>query len=548
MYQEYFQLTRLPFTISPDPSFLYPSHQCQDALAHLAYGLQREGGFILLTGEVGTGKTTICRTFLQQLDDSVSVAYVLNTKLDTEDVLASICTELGVNCQPGNHSPRYYIELLNIELLQAHGSGQKTLVVIEEAQNLAPEVLEVLRLLTNLETNTSKLLHILLVGQPELLDTLARKDLRQLNQRVVARCHLGALSFMQAKAYIKHRLRCAGQSESVLFSMSACWLIYRYSGGIPRLINLLADRSLLGAYSRSRNNVSAGLVREANAQIAMTQRGARRGSVFRFVGFTALLALMLLAGSWLDLSRFSFWLNMPASVAQQHEPATDLQYVPPRAIASSVALSVVESILQSESQPQASVQSKAAVHRLQELWGLPVGGSIRTLCSDLPGQFSCLRISNAEFIDIEHYNRPAVVTLVSELGVAEQLMIAAIDDTAVTVFGLAGEKVLTSREFIAAWDSSLWLLWNKPDGFSKWLKPGDKSPEMVAWLNQKLQLLNENSEELVTGGRYSQALVEQVAQLQRAHNLKPDGILGEKTIMLINSLLASPPVLNGGAG
>jgi general secretion pathway protein A len=194
------------------------------------------------------------------------------------------------------------------------------------------------------------------------------------------------------------------------------------------------------------------------------------------------------------------------------------------------------------------MQSKAAVHRLQELWGLPVGGSIRTLCSDLPGQFSCLRISNAEFIDIEQHNRPAVVTLVSELGVAEQLMIAAIDDTAVTVFGLAGEKVLTSREFIATWDGSLWLLWNKPDGFSKWLKPGDKSPEMVAWLNQKLQLLNENSEELVTGGRYSQALAEQVAQLQRAHNLKPDGNLGEKTIMLINSLLASPPVLSGRAG
>jgi general secretion pathway protein A len=546
MYQQYFQFTRLPFTISPDPSFLYPSHQYQDALAHLAYGMQREGGFILLTGEVGTGKTTICRTFLQRLDDSVSVAYVLNTKLDAEDVLASICTELGVNCQPGNHSPRYYIELLNVELLQAHSNGHKTLVVIEEAQNLAPEVLEVLRLLTNLETDTSKLLHILLVGQPELLDTLARKDLRQLNQRVVARCHLGALTFAQTKAYIKHRLRCAGQSESILFSAPACWLIYHYSGGIPRLINLLADRSLLGAYSHSRNNVSAGLVREASAQIAVTQIDDSPSSVLKYVGFAVLLVLMLLAGSWLDLSRVNFWLDTPTAVAQQYEPAINRQYTSPKAITSSVALPVGESIPQS--QAQTSVQSKGAVHRLQELWGLPVGGSVRTLCSDLPGQFDCLRVSNAEFIDIVQYNRPAVVTLVSELGVAEQLMIAAIDDAAVTVFGLAGEQVLTSDEFIAAWDGSLWLLWNRPNGFSTWLKPGDKSPAMVAWLNQKLRLLNENSEELVTGGRYSQALAEQVARLQRAHNLKPDGILGEKTIMLINSLLAAPPVLHGRAG
>jgi general secretion pathway protein A len=542
MYQQYFQFTRLPFTISPDPSFLYPSYQYQDALAHLTYGMTREGGFILLTGEVGTGKTTICRTFLQQLDDSVRVAYVLNTKLDAEDVLASICTELGVSCESGKHSPRYYIELLNVELLQAHSSGQKTLVVIEEAQNLAPEVLEVLRLLTNLETDTSKLLHILLVGQPELLDTLARKDLRQLNQRVIARCHLTALNYAQTIAYIKHRLKCAGQSESALFSAPACWLVYRYSGGIPRLINLLADRSLLGAYSRSKSQVGLGMVREASAQIAVTPKNGSPSLALKYFGFACLLLLVLLAGGWLGLSGFS-GVGFDKAVAVDEPPLAALaepQYVPPVVkVGNAVQAAVV---------PVSESPSKAAVHRLQELWGLPVGGNIRTLCGSLPGQLDCLRVSTATFIDIVQYNRPAVVTLVSERGEAEQLVVVSVAGSDVTVAGLSGEKVLNEAEFIAGWDGNLWLLWHKPNAFSRWIKPGEKSPAMVAWLNEQLLLLNNDSEELVTGGRYSLALSEQVAQLQREHKLKPDGILGEKTIMLINSLLAAPPTLNGGAG
>jgi general secretion pathway protein A len=544
MYQQYFQFTRFPFTISPDPFFLYPSHQYQDALAHLTYGMQREGGFILLTGEVGTGKTTICRTFLQQLDDSVRLAYVLNTKLDAEDVLASICTELGVNCESGKHSPRYYIELLNVELLQAHSNGQKTLVVIEEAQNLAPDVLEVLRLLTNLETDTSKLLHILLVGQPELLDTLARKDLRQLKQRVVARCHLGALNFRQTKAYIKHRLKCVGRSESTLFSGPAYWLIYHYSGGIPRLINLLADRSLLGAYSHAKTQVSFGMVREAWVQIAVTPVAGDLPATVKYFAIACLLALVLLAGNWLDLSRFSVaGFDEVVTVIQQPKKAlVELQNGPPVVNDRHIVETAVKSVLPSQSLGQ----PKAAVHHLQKLWGLPVGGNIRTLCRDLPDGLDCLRVSAAEFIDIEQYNRPVVVTLVSERGEAEQLVVLSVGTGKVTVAGLSGEKVLNTTEFIAGWDGNLWLLWHKPNAFSRWVRPGEKSPAMVAWLNEQLLQLNNDNEELVTGGRYSLALSEQVVQLQREHKLKPDGILGAKTIMLINSLLASPPSLIGG--
>ena len=192
IYLQHFGLKREPFSIVPDPGFLYPSNHHRQAVAHLKYGLDREGGFILLTGEVGTGKTTLTRTLLTRLPAHIRVAYVLNSKLEVTDVLASICDELAIDLTDirGLSFSKICIDALNQDLITSHAEGQKTLIVIEEAQNLTPDVLEMLRLLSNLETNTQKLLYILLVGQPELLDILALKDLRQLNQRVVSRFHL----------------------------------------------------------------------------------------------------------------------------------------------------------------------------------------------------------------------------------------------------------------------------------------------------------------------------------------------------------------------
>ena len=207
LYLNHFGLQREPFSIVPDPSFLYPSPQHRQAVAHLKYGLDREGGFILLTGEVGTGKTTLTRILLKSLPAHIRVAYVLNSKLESSDLLASICHELNIALldQEGISHTKICTDAIYRDLLAAHADGKKTLIVVEEAQNLNFDVLESLRLLSNLETETHKLLHILLVGQPELLPILAKTDLRQLNQRVVARFHLQPLDKTEIANYINYR-------------------------------------------------------------------------------------------------------------------------------------------------------------------------------------------------------------------------------------------------------------------------------------------------------------------------------------------------------
>ena len=268
IYLNHFGLNCEPFSIVPDPGFLYPSSHHRQAVAHLKYGLDREGGFILLTGEVGTGKTTLTRTMLKRLPAHVRVAYVLNSKLAVTDVLASICDELSIKI-PDNQELSFSktcIDALNQDLIAAHGDGKKTLVVIEEAQNLSAEVLETLRLLSNLETTTHKLLHILLVGQPELLEILAQKDQRQLNQRVVSRFHLLPLEKNEVANYVNHRLHRAGANRS-LFDNAAIGALFRLTKGVPRLINLISHHSLLAAYATGAKTVSTDLVKKASVEI-----------------------------------------------------------------------------------------------------------------------------------------------------------------------------------------------------------------------------------------------------------------------------------------
>ncbi|KZN39573.1 ExeA family protein [Pseudoalteromonas luteoviolacea] len=262
MYLRYFGLTEKPFSIAPNPEFLFLSDRHKEALAHLTYGLGDAGGFVLLTGEVGTGKTTVTRSMLAQLPESTQVAFVLNPALSEMELLASICDELDIEYDAKEASLKSLTDVIKARLLENHEHGGHTMLIIDEAQHLAAEVLEQLRLLTNLETDHKKLLQIVLVGQPELQQLLQRNELRQLAQRITARYHLLPLTESQVFSYIKHRLNKAG-CDANLFSDQSIQYIHQVTAGIPRLINLLADRCLLGAYSSQQQEVSKQIAQEA---------------------------------------------------------------------------------------------------------------------------------------------------------------------------------------------------------------------------------------------------------------------------------------------
>src|SRR5471030_1754162 len=254
MYLSFFGLLEKPFAITPDPRYLYLSERHAEALAHLLYGINDAGGFVQLTGEVGTGKTTIIRSLLAQTPKNAEIALILNPRMTAPEFLP-ICEELVIGVpDAATESRKDLIDILNHYLLRAHADGRRVVLVVDEAQNLAPEVLEQVRLLTNLETNTQKLLQIILIGQPELRELLGRNDLRQLAQRVTARFHLQPLAREETIAYVRHRLRIAG-STSEIFSGAALREVHRLSGGVPRVINIICDRALLGAYTEDHHHV-----------------------------------------------------------------------------------------------------------------------------------------------------------------------------------------------------------------------------------------------------------------------------------------------------
>ncbi|KAA6187019.1 AAA family ATPase [Thiohalocapsa marina] len=300
MYPRYFGLKEASFSITPDPRYLFLSEQHREALAHLLYGAGESGGFVLLTGEVGTGKTTVCRAFLEQLPDDVDVALVLNPALTALELLRAVCDEFGVQVPPSERSAKVLVDHLNRFLLQAHAEGRRPVLIIDEAQNLRPKVLEQVRLLTNLETTKHKLLQIFLIGQPELRDMLHSPDLRQLNQRITARFHLKPLTGRETAAYVDHRITIAGV-ERPLFSRAALRRVHRYSCGVPRLINLLCDRALLGAAVSRRMQVTPAIVTRAAREVLGPDSPARRRHGQR-LALAALVLLALGAGIWLGAS------------------------------------------------------------------------------------------------------------------------------------------------------------------------------------------------------------------------------------------------------
>ena len=314
MYAPFFGLSKEPFSIAPDPRFLFMSDQHREALAHLLYGLRAGGGFVLLTGEIGAGKTTVFRCFLEQVPPECTVAYVFNPKLTVAELLQTVCTEFGLPPVADPNSVKAHVDALNAFLLAAHAEGRQAILVIDEAQSLSADVLEQLRLLTNLETSERKLLQIVLIGQPELRDMLARPELEQLAQRVIARYHLGPLSYQDTLQYIRHRLAVAGPTAPLPFEPAALARIHALSGGVPRRINLLADRAMLGAYSEGQQKIGRPTVNKAAIEVFAHRKPP--GNSARWVAAGGLVVVAALAALGVEQWRRSLAQDVPAEAVR----------------------------------------------------------------------------------------------------------------------------------------------------------------------------------------------------------------------------------------
>ena len=563
IYLQHFALKREPFSIVPDPDFLYPSQQHRQAVAHLKYGLDREGGFILLTGEVGTGKTTLTRTMLQRIPAHVRVAYVLNSKLNETDLLASICDELAIKRQKSKNLSfsKICIDALNQDLLASHAKGQKTLIVIEEAQNLSADVLETLRLLSNLETNTHKLLHILLVGQPELLEILGQKQLRQLNQRVVSRFHLLPLDQSELPNYINYRLHHAGAAGPI-FDQGCIKMLFRLTKGVPRLINLICHQSLLAAYSLGAKSVSPALVKDASVEILSGLDNGKPSTSNKPLIVLLLLVLvmvsvfMLLPQSTLDSLGFLVAADKPNAeivtskaeniVSKGTGPTAedvDENYnellVVNDLVADSVEQSDTLSFIVEE-----SIIGSGFTETSNPLVNLLAAWSIASSEVYSPEAFAGIattfglqseKVTQAAPWMLNAIDRPGIVVLNENGGLLKSYLLTYIDDDSVTLKMKNGEIDLDLDQFKDRWTGSFLYLWRPHKEFDL-LMQGDTDQLAMSWLQEKLSMDDEGIEKVIAGGRYTEAVKDQVVGFQRRHGLKADGIVGRQTLMRLNEL------------
>ncbi len=580
MYQEFFGISDKPFQITPDPRFLYLTQRHRDGLAHLLYGADEAGGFILLTGEVGTGKTMLCRSVLEQLPEHVNVALILNPRQSSRELLASICDELNIPYRKSTTSLKYLVDRLNLYLLKKHAQGKRTVLVIDEAQNLRAEVLEQIRLLTNLEVSTQKLLQIILIGQPELQAILARPELRQLTQRITARFHLTPLSQDEAMAYIRHRLQIVG-FKGELFTKGAMQVVHRLSGGVPRLINNVCERAMMGAYGGNVHRIDKNLVRKAASEVLQPVERLQPIQWVAGGAIAAGAAALLLAG-WGFLPRTS--PDSYANANQQtiiSEPLATQTFVEtkktvttPNITMSSQAVTIDDELSKPQTvasepspidQQGTQQQSKQALLNLIEsvniradndtafttlfsYWGLSY--------SELQGQTACARaiaanlrciFGKAEWMEIRSFNRPAVLELINKAGKRKQVVILALQGNQVSL-NIGGEVITTATDAIDPfWYGNYLLLWRPPPAGSEVLKEGLIGAD-IGWLRQQLDRIE--GKPITIGEKknlqFDPTLKWRVMEFQRMRGLNVDGVVGRETMIELNTAVndRSTPVLS----
>ena len=564
MYTSHFGLTEAPFSLTPDPRYLYMSQRHREGLAHLLYGIGQAGGFVQLTGDVGTGKTTLCRCLLAQLPPEVDVAFVLNPRLTALELLATICGELGIVTYPSEtRSVKLLVDLLHQHLLEAHGQGRRTVLIIDEAQNLSADVLEQIRLLTNLETTTEKLLQIILIGQPELARLLAPRRLPQLAQRITARYHLLPLSRPETLAYIRQRLRVAGGSDT-LFTPAAMRRTHRWSRGVPRMINVICDRALLGAYAHEQDHVDATTVRRAGREVRGTVPGARRRHFGRAFGLGTVGAAI--AGTAIVLSPIRIFHpgdeglrpavsrdarpavatsatgeTPPAQVGGRAGPIIWEATVPQGGIgATGNRMPALPSLVQLLADLSVGDDADAAFASVYSRWRMEyrrgpagptceMGRSTGLECLSMVGSWNKLR----------RLDLPAILELdVPTAGKYRVPLVALGEETATLELG-GRDYALPLREIDRFWDGDFLLLWKAARVGSRMISPGMRGKD-VGWLRGRLDELQGRMGKAPDPGVYDEALKRRVQNFQRSRSLIPDGLVGGETLAQLTLAIRDP--------
>lgn len=557
MYANFFGLKEPSFSITPDPHYLFLSEQHREALAHLVYGAGENGGFVLLTGEVGTGKTTVCRAFLEQLPEHVDLALILHPALSATELLRAICDEFRIPLEEGDRTVKRLVDKLNRYLLEAHAQGRRPVLMIDESQDLSPRVLEQIRLLTNLETPKHKLLQIFLVGQPELREMLRNASLRQLNQRITARYHLKPFDAKDTAAYVEHRLAVAGV-ERPLFTSSALRQLHRLSQGVPRLINIFCDRALLGACVSRSPIVTRRILEKAAAEVLDGHDLPRMG---RARGWAVLAAgLLVLAvgagwGYWEYTGRpdlpptLATWLGRnpvpvepvpPASdpgPAEAPTPTPDQGEMGQIALAKAVSEERLKELLAAGT---LVVDQETALRRLLRSWSVELG--------KLAGQAPCGRLSSfgleceydhGGWSRLRDYDLPALLHLQDRQGVEGWAALVGLSDAQATLALPEGTATFALSALNELWDGEYLLVWQPPPVGGTVIRPGS-SGEAVRWLRHLLSQAPGLDFKDDGSSKFDLGLEKAVRRFQTTSGLEVDGLAGPRTLIRLASAVAMP--------
>lgn len=564
MYQNYFGLKEQAFSIAVNPRYLYMSHQHKEALAHLLYGV-KEGGFVMLTGEVGTGKTTIIRCLLEQMPPKTQLAIILNPMANIQELLCTMCDELGIRYDANKISVKSITDLLQKHLLDNYTQGKKTVLLIDEAQLLSPEVLEQVRLLTNLETSSQKLLQIVLVGQPELNDLLAQPRLRQLSQRITARYHLVPLTLEETERYIRHRLSVAGMTEDRNpFSPRIIKQIHRFTGGIPRMINMLCERTLVGAYGHNKAQVDNQIFEMARREV----EGNRPGVSASLSQQPFVIYGMLSASAIVGLTIIIFLMNMMLSPSAKISNAVaDEPGLPAAPLDTGLVQRTADSTVQrtddlieqdtESSRVQlpkpgaelAAPESNFAIdNKLQaqavlfDYLDLAVSADANPCWQVDTLGHQCSEATFATWDEVSLLNRPMVLSLINTNKTRSHVVLVGLQEKSALLINAKAEPVILSLDILGPlWTGEVLYTWKKPKDYTEPLSLGDRS-QVITDVAQQFAQIDGQLRPLATR-KFSRALQERIKIFQQEHNLKPDGILGERTLMKINESLQLSPTL-----